>query len=63
MLRMPGPDLKVSATPTFGRHWRLGLDNPVAGEYYARVVKRSEGIAGTIYVCRPDSSSTVDYAP
>jgi hypothetical protein len=63
MLRMPGPDLKVSVTPSFGQHWRLGLDNPVAGEYYARVVKRSEGTAGTIYVCRPDSSPTVDYAP
>ncbi len=63
MQRQPGPDPKVSATPTFGRQWRIGLDNPIAGEYYARVVKRSEGTAGTIYVCRPDNSRAIDYAP
>src|SRR5437016_6117200 len=39
MLRKPGPDQKVSVTPTFGQHWRLGLDNPIAGKYYARVTK------------------------
>ena len=55
MLRKPGPDQKVSVTPTFGQHWRLGLDNPIAGKYYARVEKRAEGTAGTIYVCRPDA--------
>jgi hypothetical protein len=63
MQRQPGPDLKVSVTPTYGRDWRIGLDNPIAGKYYARVVKRSEGTAGTIYVCRPDSSPSVNYAP
>jgi hypothetical protein len=63
MLRKPGPDQKVSVTPTFGQRWRLGLDNPIAGKYYARVEKRAEGTAGTIYVCRPDSSPSVNYAP
>src|SRR2546430_3428605 len=63
MLRTPGPDQKVSETPTFGQHWRLGLDNPIAGKYYARVEKRAEGTAGTIYVCRPGSSPPVHYAP
>jgi hypothetical protein len=63
MLRRPGKDQKVSSTPTFGQHWRLGLDNPPAGEYYARVKKRSEGTAGTIYVCKADSSPAVSYSP
>lgn len=63
MLRRPGKDQKVSSTPTFGEHWRLGLDNPPAGEYYARLKKRSEGTAGTIYVCRADSSPAVSYSP
>jgi hypothetical protein len=63
MLRQPGKDQKVSSTPTFGERWRLGLDNPPAGEYYARVKKRSEGTAGTIYVCKADSSAAVSYLP
>ncbi len=63
MLRRPGKDQKVSSTPTFGEHWQLGLDNPPAGEYYARVKKRSEGTAGTIYVCKADSSPAVTYTP
>ena len=63
MQRKPGKDLTVSVTPTHGQHWRIGLDTPTAGEYYARVVKRSEGTAGTIYVCRPDNSPSVNVAP
>jgi hypothetical protein len=63
MQTKPGDDLKVSVTPTFGQRWRIGLDNPIAGKYYARVVKRSEGTAGTIYVCRPDSSGSINFAP
>ena len=63
MLRRPGKDQKVSSTPTFGKHWRLGLDNPPAGEYYARVKERSEGTAGTIYVCKADNSAAISYSP
>lgn len=63
MLRRPGKDQKVSSTPTFGQHWRLGLDNPRPGEYYARVKKRSDGTAGTIFVCKADSSPAVTYSP
>ncbi len=63
MLRQPGKDQKVSSTPTFGHRWRLGLDNPLPGEYYARVKKRSDGTAGTIFVCKADSSHAVTYAP
>ena len=63
MLRRPGKDQKVSSTPTYGQHWRLGLDNPPPGAYYARVKKRSDGTAGTIFVCKADSSPAVTYSP
>jgi hypothetical protein len=63
MLRRPGKDQKVSSTPTYGQHWRLGLDNPPPGEYYAQVKKRSDGTAGTIFVCKADSSPAVTYSP
>ena len=47
-------------------HWRItvsGSAGVTLGHFYARVKKRSEGTAGTIYVCKAASSKTVAYTP
>jgi hypothetical protein len=36
--------------------WRADFDLLTAGIYYAKVVRREEGTAGTIFVCRGDRS-------
>jgi hypothetical protein len=58
-----GPD-QVMGTATTNAHgrWRLQLSG-FAGislaRFYARVRRRAEGAAGTIFVCRPDRSREV----
>jgi hypothetical protein len=38
--------------------WRVGQDVLPAGKYYAKVLRRKEGTAGTTFVCRGDRSPT-----
>jgi hypothetical protein len=55
-----GPDklLGKDKTNHLGR-WKIVVDPLKSGAYYAKVVRRSEGTAGTIFVCRGDRSKTV----
>jgi hypothetical protein len=39
--------------------WVEEVDPLKSGAYYAQVVRREEGTAGTIYVCRGDRSETL----
>jgi hypothetical protein len=39
--------------------WKVELDPLRSGAYYARVKRRAEGTAGTIYVCQRDRSRTL----
>ena len=39
--------------------WKVHVDPISSGAYYARVTRREEGAAGTIFVCRRDRSKTV----
>jgi hypothetical protein len=39
--------------------WVEEVDPLKSGAYYARVVRREEGTAGTIFVCKGDRSETV----
>jgi hypothetical protein len=39
--------------------WVIAVEPLKSGAYYAKVKRREEGTAGTIYVCRRDTSRTV----
>jgi hypothetical protein len=39
--------------------WEIELEPLKSGAYYAKVKRRSEGTAGTIFVCRRDKSKTI----
>ena len=58
--RRHGPDhlLGHDETNHKGR-WQVGVNPLSSGAYYAKVTRREEGTAGTIYVCRRDRSRTV----
>ena len=50
--------LGTDKTNHLGR-WKILLTPLKSGAYYAKVVRREEGTAGTIFVCRGDRSKTV----
>jgi hypothetical protein len=55
-----------SATTNSVGSWRItasGSAGITLGRFYARVKKRSEGTAGTIYLCRAATSKTIPYKP
>jgi hypothetical protein len=54
-------DDKLLGKDKTNRHgrWVIEVDPLRSGAYYARVKRREEGTAGTIYVCRHDTSRTV----
>lgn len=59
--------LKLGSTTasTSGR-WKVtvsGFAGITLGHFYAKVAKRSEGAAGTIYVCKAARSKTIRYRP
>jgi hypothetical protein len=58
--RRHGPDrlLGHDRTNNNGR-WKVEVDPLRSGAYYAKVTRREEGTAGTIYVCRRDRSRTL----
>jgi hypothetical protein len=52
-------------TNSAGR-WKItvpGSAGVTLGRFYAKAQSRSEGTAGTIYVCRPATSKTIAYTP
>lgn len=55
-----GPDklLGRAGTDRHGR-WSIHVNLRGSGAYYAKVRRRREGTAGTVYVCRADRSRTV----
>jgi hypothetical protein len=59
-----GPD-KLLGTDKTNNHgkWKI-LVNPLKpGGYYAKVVRREEGTAGTIFICRGDRSIVATIVP
>jgi hypothetical protein len=58
-----GPDLHAGADTTNAQgNWSInpqGFAGISMSKFYARVKKRSEGTAGTIFVCKPDRSPTI----
>jgi len=55
-----------SATTNSAGSWKItasGSAGITLGRFYARVKKRSEGTAGTIYVCGAATSKTIPYKP
>ena len=53
----PGPD-GLFGTDKTNNHGRWSIPATPSGKFYARVTRREEGTAGTIFVCRPDLSKT-----
>jgi hypothetical protein len=53
----PGPD-GLFGTDSTNNHGRWSIPATPNGDFYARVKRREEGTAGTIFVCRPDRSKT-----
>jgi hypothetical protein len=55
-----GPD-KLLGKDKSNNHgkWKIVVDPLKSGAYYAKLVRREEGTAGTIFVCRGDRSKTV----
>jgi hypothetical protein len=55
-----GPDRLLGHDRTSNRgRWEVDVDPLSSGAYYAKVTRRAEGAAGTIFVCRRDRSKTV----
>jgi hypothetical protein len=55
-----GPDKLLGSDKTnHDGRWEIEVEPLSSGAYYAKVTKRSEGAAGTIFVCRGDRSKTV----
>jgi hypothetical protein len=55
-----GPDKLLGTDKTNHRgRWEVDVEPLKSGVYYAKVVRRSEGTAGTIFVCRGDVSRTI----
>jgi hypothetical protein len=61
-----GSLLLGSATTNSSGHWKITVSGSAGitlGHFYAKAKKRSEGTAGTIYVCKAATSPTVPYTP
>jgi hypothetical protein len=54
--QQPGPDDLLGHDTTNGQGQWLVPFKPGSGAFYAKVKRREEGTAGTIYVCRGDKS-------
>jgi hypothetical protein len=53
-----------SATTSSSGHWKITASGSAGislGHFYAKVAKRSEGAAGTIYVCTAAKSKTIAF--
>ena len=56
----PGADKLLGKDKTnHNGRWVIKVQPLKSGAYYARVTRRSEGTAGTIFVCRGDRSKTI----
>jgi hypothetical protein len=61
------PSLRLGSTTTRSSgSWRITVSGSAGitlGRFYAKVKARSEGTAGTIYVCKRATSKTIAYKP
>jgi len=65
LYRTPALALGSTTTSSTG-HWKItasGSAGITLGHFYAKVKRRSEGTAGTIYVCKAATSRTIAYSP
>lgn len=65
LYRTPSQALGSTATSSSGS-WSVtasGSAGITLGRFYAKVAARSEGTAGTIYVCKAARSKTIAYKP
>jgi hypothetical protein len=65
LYRKPSQVLGSTTTNSSGR-WKItasGSAGITLGRFYATVKTRSEGTAGTIYVCKAATSNTIPYKP
>jgi hypothetical protein len=65
LYRTPSQKLGSTTTNASGA-WKLtasGSAGITLGHFYATVKQRSEGAAGTIYVCKAATSKTIPYKP
>jgi hypothetical protein len=65
LYRKPSLTLASTTTSSSG-HWKITVSGSAGitlGHFYAKAKKRSEGTAGTIYVCKAAASATVAYTP
>jgi hypothetical protein len=65
LYRTNGNVLGSTTTNTSG-HWKItaqGSAGITLGHFFAKVKQRSEGTAGTIYVCKAAKSKTIPYHP
>lgn len=53
--KRPGPDGLFGKTTTDG-DGKWSIPATPNGKFYAKVTRRKEGAAGTIFVCKPDTS-------
>jgi hypothetical protein len=60
--KYPGHDGLFGKTTT-NNHGRWAIPASPNGRFYAKVTRRSEGTAGTIFVCRSDRSRTRHFSP
>jgi hypothetical protein len=55
-----------TATTSASGRWKITVSGSAGitlGHFYAKVSQRSEGTAGTIYVCKAATSKTIAYTP
>jgi hypothetical protein len=55
-----------STTTSSSGSWKITVSGSAGitlGHFYAKAKKRSEGTAGTIYVCKATTSKTIPYKP
>jgi hypothetical protein len=61
------PSLVLGSTTTRSSgSWKITVSGSAGitlGHFYAKVKARSEGTAGTIYVCKRATSKTIAYKP
>jgi len=65
LYRTPALALGSTSTNSAGR-WKItasGSAGITLGHFYAKAKRRSEGTAGTIYVCKAATSKTIAYTP
>jgi hypothetical protein len=59
--RRPGAADQLIGTDTSNSHGQWSVESGQPGFFYAKVLRRKEGTAGTIFVCLGDRSKIIDF--